>query len=535
MKRSPLRRTVALLAVLALACTRLQGEPSPEPSPPEPTPSPEPTTRAQEAPRPSVLADGLGFDGVFRSPVSLDTRDALPEAFRAELALAKQAGARYIRLHSATDAGFSQLALETLGDDLTRRDQTVQWTQEAGLEPIIMLGPWPGQRPGTFSSTYLPDESSYRAYVARVVERYDGDGVDDMPGLLRPVTVFEADNEPDLHYRRAVGYDAESSRRSKAKGKGKGRPGEGAGRQRMTKEDVRTQRGKKGKGKSKGQKARRSRRGSELPSMSAAGFQSPREYATLYRWTVEAAQSSSPDVVVLPAGLSGIKTPFGRQYWSAFLDEPGISELVPVTNIHVHLDAGSELMLMRAISGARASRSQAIWLTEVSAPDSLGARQHAAMVARVLFTAMANGVDVVLWHALRDPAAGAEAEHATGSLFSEEPKLAAHTYRAVAGLLAEIPHGGLSPHEAPSGSYAVRWTDTSGGVGYAAWATAPAGASLMLSAPEGATRAVVAGLVLADGVPFGVEAPVLEEREEAVEGGLVSVELTEEPVTIHFR
>lgn len=40
--------------------------------------------------------------------------------------------------------------------------------------------------------------SSYEAWVAAVVERYDGDGVDDMPGLENPITHWEVLNEPDL-------------------------------------------------------------------------------------------------------------------------------------------------------------------------------------------------------------------------------------------------------------------------------------------------------------------------------------------------
>jgi hypothetical protein len=42
------------------------------------------------------------------------------------------------------------------------------------------------------------DWSAYRNWVQNLVERYDGDGVDDMPGLKYPVKYWEAMNEPDL-------------------------------------------------------------------------------------------------------------------------------------------------------------------------------------------------------------------------------------------------------------------------------------------------------------------------------------------------
>ncbi|MCX6762444.1 MAG: hypothetical protein NT093_01535 [Candidatus Moranbacteria bacterium] len=42
------------------------------------------------------------------------------------------------------------------------------------------------------------DWSAYQNWVRNVVERYDGDGVDDMPGLKYPVKYWEVMNEPDL-------------------------------------------------------------------------------------------------------------------------------------------------------------------------------------------------------------------------------------------------------------------------------------------------------------------------------------------------
>lgn len=53
--------------------------------------------------------------------------------------------------------------------------------------------------------SYLPqyrckpaDWTAYESWVAKVVERYDGDGVDDMPGLKLPIKYWEVMNEPDL-------------------------------------------------------------------------------------------------------------------------------------------------------------------------------------------------------------------------------------------------------------------------------------------------------------------------------------------------
>lgn len=48
--------------------------------------------------------------------------------------------------------------------------------------------------------SYLPvDVEQYRRFVRATVERYDGDGVDDMPGLENPVMYWQVDNEPKAH------------------------------------------------------------------------------------------------------------------------------------------------------------------------------------------------------------------------------------------------------------------------------------------------------------------------------------------------
>ncbi|AEA47549.1 beta-galactosidase [Archaeoglobus veneficus] len=42
------------------------------------------------------------------------------------------------------------------------------------------------------------DMEAYREFLRRLVERYDGDGVDDMPGLKYPIKYWEIMNEPDM-------------------------------------------------------------------------------------------------------------------------------------------------------------------------------------------------------------------------------------------------------------------------------------------------------------------------------------------------
>jgi len=40
--------------------------------------------------------------------------------------------------------------------------------------------------------------SDYSRFVGAVIERYDGDGIDDMPGLRYPILHWEVFNEPAM-------------------------------------------------------------------------------------------------------------------------------------------------------------------------------------------------------------------------------------------------------------------------------------------------------------------------------------------------
>jgi hypothetical protein len=66
--------------------------------------------------------------------------------------------------------------------------------------------------------SYLPqyrcnpsDWEAYQSWVEAIVERYDGDGVDDMPKLQVPVKYWEVMNEPDLQYQSSAPQNAGSS------------------------------------------------------------------------------------------------------------------------------------------------------------------------------------------------------------------------------------------------------------------------------------------------------------------------------------
>lgn len=299
-----------------------------------------------------------------------------------------------------------------------------------------------------------------------------------------------------------------------------------------------------------------------VPSPDDTSFQHPREYATLYVWTAEAAKEASPDATILPAGLFTIKSSFGRQYIAKLFEDPKFSAMVPVANVHIYLDNYAEVKLHRAIAHIRQTTDKPIWITETSVPsgvqgegDGLGQRGQASMTARILFTAMANGVEAVFWHALYDVPAIYNGRYSnmarSNSLYTPRredysqdpdlhatemglyPKLAAHTFSRVAEIFATIPTGNMSAITAPENAYAVAWTTTDGKPGYAGWAITNQPITMTFTAPRGAATATVTKLV-PDNEEFSVDAPRFSTEQVPVKDGQVSVTLRKEPVSIQF-
>lgn len=77
-----------------------------------------------------------------------------------------------------------------------------QWDQDGCHNddpPVANPREFAGLPSGLFVRMYAPcDPESYASWLGAVVERYDGDGIDDMPGLQYPIRHWEIGNEPDM-------------------------------------------------------------------------------------------------------------------------------------------------------------------------------------------------------------------------------------------------------------------------------------------------------------------------------------------------
>lgn len=310
-------------------------------------------------------------------------------------------GARWVRGHTATTPHLHWSSWESSGRSFEAMDQWVRVAQAEGLRVLGMVGPWPGNKTATFVEAYPPpDPAAYSAFVRAVAERYDGDGVDDMPGLAYPIHDWEVDNEPDL---KNTNHTREDN------------PG-------------------------------------EFP----ATFCTPAQYAEVLRLTAAALREANPAVKVHNGGFYRPMTELGRAYIRALVAEPGVLESIDVVSIHAYFSDASLERLRRAIDTAwEFFPGRPIRVTETSVPSAgeeawLSQAFQADMVIRVYGEALRQGVDALFWHSLVDPP---ERDRRRGpgmfsnSLFVAQPegppriKPSGTAYARLAAALREVPRG----------------------------------------------------------------------------------------------
>jgi len=266
--------------------------------------------------------------------------------------------ARWYRHHSSHHPGFDQRSLQDDGFGFADQDALVKGVQATGAELLVVIGRTNGiascrQMTRLLPAQYLPaagdEEHAYRDYVHAVVERYDGDGVDDMPGLAAPVRWYQLGNENDLHFRSCAERDRD--------------------------------------------------------------YATPEQYLKLARWTRQAMAAAS-DEARLVAGMTFghvTETETGWTQALVALDDGAILSQVDAVSLHDYSrDPAIQQQQIKALA-ALVDRRVPIWITETSVPGDPEAaagwdaeRQARAMVELVLGALASGAVERVFWHSLRD-------------------------------------------------------------------------------------------------------------------------------------
>lgn len=415
MKRALAILLVAVVLIAVLVLRRSVEEAAP---PPEARPAPPATPRVTASHAPSAAAPRgaplLGVNEGLTLPPSLLMRLGGTASARATMArrtqMLRQLGAGVVRANNHLWPHLNLHQFRGFDD----ADAFVTAAGAAGVDAIVVLGPWPGMRTAAVTPRYVPDDlDALAAWVRSVVERYDGDGVEDMPGLVRPVLAWEMDNEPDIHWR--VLPDG----------------------------GVRDQ--------------------------EKAPFGTPEEYVRVLLAMSGAVRAADPDATILLGGMFNPGTvPGTRDYLMQVLAEPGAREAFDALSVHVYFAADSLEPIRLTMQSVRALLPGArVWVTETSVPG-LGEwdeEWQARMVPGVVGAFLADGAERVLWHTLVDPPADqAERGHHGfhgNSLFRVEEdeenrerivrKPAGDVFRRLAGHLADATHTDVAEVPAEGG------------------------------------------------------------------------------------
>lgn len=216
------------------------------------------------------------------------------------------------------------------------------WDQETchpGEEYISKFDPKKG---GDLRVGKPCDMDAYRSFLKKVVERYDGDGIDDMPGLEIPIKYYEIMNEPDTH-------------------------------------------------------------GKNINDETSFFYGTPQEYLDILKVSYETIKEADPDAKVLHAGMAGLDEEF-QEFWKEAYSL-GATNYFDISNIHsIDTDEKREdlfLFKFLELTKGRGIQDRPIWVTETQfgglaeAPEDIGQFEETIVKASVF--ALANGIDKIFY------------------------------------------------------------------------------------------------------------------------------------------
>ena len=369
----------------------------------------------------TIGADFFGINEAVSIPQAWIRQGHIQESeeaaeLQADARLALDLGVSIVRANSPVYPYLDHYSLLGREWDWRQSDLWVKTVQEAGLEALMVIGPWPGNRTAAYTPHYLPDDlDAYAEYVRRVVERYDGDGQDDMPGLTRPIRYWEVDNEPDLHHT--------------APAKGVPNP----------------------------------------PDPST--FETPAEYAQILKLSSQIIRATHPNPTILSGGLFRPHAQNGRQYLEDLLAISGVKESFDVLSLHCYFDANHLDIPERTMRlAAELMPGTPVWITETGVP-SIGRGPHidsawqAKMVVSVYGSLSHGGRSGILAyvdppnpsrHIKRAPFAShsllqASDDNPPGPGGTRTDKPAGIAYRNLASVMAQVDPQSLQEIEATGG------------------------------------------------------------------------------------
>lgn len=156
---------------------------------------------SEDSPAIATRGDSMGFCDAWDT-LSMGSIDELTVA-NSDVADAAELQLRVVRPHRPRGSVFAWNLINPPGavtSDWTMADFAVLESQAQGREVFgtlqVYTDPTAGDLPVFTVPPHAEEMAAWLDFVSRVVERYDFDGLDDMPGLIAPVGAWEVGNEP---------------------------------------------------------------------------------------------------------------------------------------------------------------------------------------------------------------------------------------------------------------------------------------------------------------------------------------------------
>ncbi len=243
-------------------------------------------------------------------------------------------------------------------------------------------------RPGTWEFIAPPAKEAYIEFVKKAVERYNGDGKNDMPGLKNPVKYWQVENEPVIQVK-------------KKQGGGPGGQG-GPPQQQMPGMNQRGGQGPQGPGFMGGQRG-------QQPGFDRMGGQTQKGsewkgYVELINITSSAIKSADKDAKILSGGIVSpppkMRTEILNEFWLPViraLDKDSID----IFDFHWFddsiIDSYATYKILRNALDESGLNNVDIWITETGASSKEGEKGQAIQVIKRYVYPLSYGIKKVFW------------------------------------------------------------------------------------------------------------------------------------------
>jgi hypothetical protein len=343
--------------------------------------------------------------------IGITTKEQMEREIKIKLPYFKELGIKLARLHPNIFGTFGWSGVDSDHDgknlDFSKQDALAKLAQKNNIDLLVGISPLPTDDEWLNADTYIPvDKNAYSSYIKQLVERYDGDGKDDMPGLVSPIKYWQLENEPDLH------------------------------------NEFRKQRGN-------------------------VTFSSPEEYFEVLTLTYQAVKEADPQAKLL-LNVVGFGQNMGDTSFNYLqkLNELGAENYYDIFSYHVYPTTYETSLLTELLQKfKRMTGDKPVWITESGVNGKLGEeseKEQATWIVKHYVSNIAGGVRKIVWLTIPDMSPsvseGKVAKYSGLVTFNSAKKLSYHTYKKMVEVLEGSDWKTIATVQEQDGIYIYKFT-----------------------------------------------------------------------------